>query len=149
MSKFKDYMTTSGSLDASLGLIFRLNALWQRTDAPATSGEFDKWNFILDRIFCNLLYKEDLVSEKDEEGNLTNVTLGEEDKKIYKILNRKVVMAKKLLKQAKTLDEKHDARSKLYHALMLKDIGLRKFMHKLKLYMRESDSNPSRAMWGS
>ena len=49
--------------DASLGLVFRLNNLWAQADYMALSGTYKKWNNVLDRIYCNLLYKENLEIE--------------------------------------------------------------------------------------
>jgi len=140
---------SSPSLDTSLGLIFRLNNLWQKTDAPAASGDFDRWNFILDRIFCNLLFKNGLdVTTKN--GKVIKVNLCEEDQQVYEYLNQKVLEAKQKMKNAKTKLDFSSAKGELYKALMMKDVGLRKFMNDpLKLYLKQIDSNPARAMWGS
>lgn len=147
MAKF-DPSQNQNVLDASLGLIYRLNLLWQKADIPAANGNYDRWNFILDRIFCNLMYKNDFNVTHDSKGKVIDVELNEEDEEVYQHLNKKVteaIMQKNLVRSFK---ERHVADRKLYEALMLKDIGLRKFMFKLKLYLKQTDSNPSRAMWG-
>jgi hypothetical protein len=136
-------------LDASLGLIYRLNLLWQRVDIPAASGQYDRWNFLLDRIFCNLMYKNAFDISYDTLGKVTNVKFNKEDEEVYQHLNKKAIEATTQMNKAKSLNEKHLAKINLYNALMLKDIGLRKFMFKLRLYLRQSDNNPSRAMWGA
>lgn len=149
MAYNRDY--GQGPIDASFGLIYRLNQLWQRVDVPAMNGDFDKWNFTLDRIFCNLLYKEDFEQVRDTEGNLIEVKLSGNDQEIWNYLNKKFLLARKKLKLAiknRDLNAIQLAKSELYNALMFKDIGLRKFMFQLKLYMKASDSNPSKAMWG-
>ncbi len=47
--------------DAGWGLIYRLNNLWAQVDPKATSADFDGWNFVLDRIYCNLLFEDNLI----------------------------------------------------------------------------------------
>ena len=59
--------------DATLGLIFRLNGLWAEVDIPAKTGDYEQWNNVLDRIYANLLYREDMVVEKDNEGDRKSV----------------------------------------------------------------------------
>lgn len=138
-------------LDASYGLIMRLNYLWQKVDASAEVGNFEKWNYLLDRIFSNLLYKNELVRIRDSKGRIVDAKLDDEDAQLYEVLNKKVYEAKILLKEAiknKNKQEYQLANSKLYRALMFKDVGIRKFMQELKLYLKQSDSNPARAMWG-
>lgn len=136
------------TLDASLGLIFRLNGLWQKVDIPASNGDNDRWNFLLDRIFCNLLYKNELNVRRNKEGKI-EVQLCEDDKEVYEYLNKKVIEAREQIRNAKTKEEFNEAKSNLYQALIMKDVGLRKFMHiRLKLYLKEFDRNPARAMWG-
>ena len=50
--------------DAGWGLIYRLNSLWSQVDPKATSGDYDGWNFVLDRIYCNLLYEDNMLVTK-------------------------------------------------------------------------------------
>jgi len=52
---------SSPDKDAGWGLIYRLNNLWGQVDPKATSGNFEGWNFVLDRIYCNLLYEDNMV----------------------------------------------------------------------------------------
>ena len=47
--------------DAGWGLIYRLNNLWAQVDPKATGGDYDGWNFVLDRIYCNLLYEDNMI----------------------------------------------------------------------------------------
>jgi len=60
----KNKAYASPDKDAGWGLIYRLNNLWGQVDPKATSGNLDSWNWVLDRIYCNLLYGEDLVIKK-------------------------------------------------------------------------------------
>ncbi len=136
--------------DASLGLVFRLNILWSKTDYAALGGRYDEWNNILDRIYCNLLYREEIVTSIDEKtGDIIKVELSKKDTKIYKYLSLQVAKAKKEYKQANTKIEKIKARSRWYHAIQKKDIWLRKFMQKLKLYLKETEKRPGSVLFGS
>lgn len=136
------------TLDTGWGLIMRLNYLWSRADQVSIAGDLESLNFVLDRIFCNLLYREPLEVNKDSEGNIIDVQLSEKDKQIWQQLNKRVNDARQSLRIAKQVKEYQKARADLYQALMMKDIGLRKFMFELKIYLKEADRNPARAMWG-
>lgn len=144
------------SLDAGLGLIYRLNALWNQADRAALEGEMEKWNFVLDRIYCNLLYRNNLELEfqVDTDGKpkeITKVGLLKEDALIYdrfriwikNIKNKRMDCIKKRDKLGYHVESEN-----LYRALMMKDIWLRKFMQERSLYLKEVEFNPSNAMWG-
>lgn len=150
-SKYFDYFQ-QGNLDTSWGLIYRLNKLFGDIDIYVSRGDLEAWNTRLDRVFANLLYKEELVIKKengDDNGKIISVRLSDEDQEIYDYLNKEYRRAKLLYKNAKTRQQLVQAKEKLYHALFMKDVGLRKFMHNtLKLYLKEVDKNPARAMWG-
>jgi hypothetical protein len=47
-------------INAGIGLIYRLNALWNKADYAALEGDMEKWNFILDTIYRNLLYRNNM-----------------------------------------------------------------------------------------
>ena len=135
--------------DASLGLVFRLNILWSKADYAALGGRYDEWNNILDALYRNLLYREDLVVEINEEtGVPTNVELSIKDTKIYRFLSMRVAFAKKNYLQSRSKIEKRKARSKWYHALQKKDIWIRKFMQTLKLYLKETERRPGSVLFG-
>ena len=106
--------------DAGWGLIYRLNNLWQQVDPKATGGDYEGWNFVLDRIYCNLLYDDDMIIKriyqcdrghtfstfkkttdclkclKSKEKTdiklirIESVGLSEEDELIYKFLTNKI-----------------------------------------------------------
>lgn len=135
--------------DASLGLVFRLNILWSKTDYAALGGRYDEWNNILDRIYCNLLYEEDMITDEDKEtGRITKVTLPIKDTKIYKALSLDIAKAKYNNKHAQSRAEKGKTKSRWYHAIQKKDIWLRKFMQKQKLYLKVTESKPGSVMFG-
>lgn len=141
--------------DSSLGLIFRLNYLWEQADKPAKNGEYDTWNSVLDCIFRNLDYRDNYKLVKDKEtGEIKGVEMDDEDFFIYKILCRKVFEAKRSFTKAHgKLKDGRDARSVAkaiwYNALSRKDRWLRKFMFRRKLYLQESEKTPGTALFGS
>lgn len=143
----------SPELDASMGLIFRLNILWSKVDRPAEDGDYDHWNIILDRIYCNLLYRNEIEVVKDSKGNITSIKLDDDDEKIYLFLSQKVakwkMLYKKFYAKNKTNPQLAILRSNWYKSIMLKDIWLRKFMQKLKLYVKETNKAPGTALFGS
>jgi hypothetical protein len=146
MSKFD--FRSGDPLDASLGLIMRLNKLWYEVDDAASVSNFSKWNTKLDCVFRNLLYKEPLYVEFAEDRKVITCKLGRLDENLYNYLNKAVKEASNKYAKAKTKTEYETAKEELYNALSLKDIGLRKFMFQLKLYLKQGDGNPANAMWG-
>ena len=141
----KDYVPT---IDASLGLVYRLNSLWNRADYAALEGNYDKWNNILDALYRNLLYRDEVLVEENSKGEVISVTLMKKDTKIYRHLSLKIAQAKKEFYGAKTRSVKFKSRSKWYHAVQMKDIWLRKLMQKLKLYLKENEKRPGSVMFG-
>jgi len=139
--------------DSTLGLIFRLNALWAEVDTPAKTGDYDGWNNTLDRIYCNLLYRNKLEVVKDKNDVIISMKLSDDDEKEYSFLSKKIVKYKNLSKRItgktkKGVPKRKIAKSLWYKSVMLKDIWLRKYMNGLKLYIKETKSTPGTAMWG-
>lgn len=147
-----------GTLDAGLGLIFRLNALWNRVDNYALAGEMDKWNFTLDRIFSNLSYRDDMEityvdprERMEAKKIITDIQLAPREKKIhdkFKALLKKAKLDKTKAIKLKSRADYNKAREDEYDTLMKKDIWLRKYMQQLKLYIKESEFDATKAMWG-
>ncbi len=137
--------------DASYGLIYRLNYLWSKVDREALGGHYDQWELVLDTIFRNLLYREDVEAEIDDEGKIGDVTLSDKDAKVWKKIKNNIVQVK--ISRAKAFKENNKidflmSKKRHYESLTLYDIWLRKFMHsELKLYMKESSSNPSMSLF--
>lgn len=144
------------SIDAGIGLIYRLNALWNRADFAALEGDMEKWNFVLDRIYCNLLYRNNMEIEfvNDEKGKpqeITKVGLMKEDMLIYDKFKSWIKTIKQKIYDSikkRNRNEYNLQQEELYRALMLKDIWLRKFMQERNLYLKELEFNPANAMWG-
>jgi len=135
--------------DASLGLVFRLNNLWAQTDYAVLSANYDRWDVLLDRIYCNLLYREDVVVEEDDKKQILNVKLSKKDTEVYTFLSKQIHASKIKIKNIRNSVEKSKARSKLYHALQKKDIWLRKKMQELQLYLKENKNSPGQSMFGT
>ncbi len=139
--------------DATLGLIFRLNALWAEADIHAKNGSYDAWNNILDRIYCNLLYRENLVIVKDENKNIISMDLSINDKQEYDFLTSQISKYKIMYASAKGfykkgITNKRMAKSMWFKKLKLKDIWVRKLMSNLNLYIKETTKTPGSAMFG-
>jgi hypothetical protein len=150
--KFTGY--SQPNIDASLGLIVRLNLLWYKVDLNAEQGQYDAWNNLLDRIYCNLAYRDDiLVVEDPVTKEVTDVKLSPLDEKEYKFITSKIFKAKtdyyKTPNTPKLAKQKRIFMSRWYRALMLKDIWLRKMMMKLKLYLKEIEHTPGSSLFGS
>ncbi len=138
--------------DATLGLIFRLNALWAEADIHAKNGDYDSWNNILDRIYCNLLYREDLVVVKDEKtGKIISIDLSDKDKQEYNFLTSQISKYKRLCLRATGtykpgISNRRLMKSNWFKKLKLKDIWVRKLMSELGLYIKETISDPGGVM---
>jgi len=150
MAYKKSNMYSTPNLDASLGLIFRLNILWAKVDNHSEAGDYDGWNVLLDRIYCNLLYREDIVIKEDGEKNIIEVGLCEDDEKIYKFLTSSIFRAKATYFKTpfNVIQKKTIMKSRWYRAVMLKDIWMRKYMQSLKLYLKEVEHTPGSSLFG-
>jgi len=137
-------------VNAGLGLVFRLNDLWAKADRRALSGNLNAWELVLDRIFSNLLYREDIETEENGDEEIIDVQLSSKDLKIQSIIKDKIMTAKSNHRTAiKEKKKINSSRTIHYASIMLYDIWLRKFMQSLGgLYLKETESNPSKAMFG-
>jgi hypothetical protein len=142
--------------DTGWGVIYRLNGLFAEVEELCAAGKYDEWNIKLDRIWSNLLYRNPLEFVENNNGDITNVNFSDEDIKKKDFIDKQILKAKYNMSQAKKdLEDSHkvnkeyiSAKSKLYKALLMKEIWLRKFMFELGLYLKELEYNPAGAMWG-
>lgn len=137
--------------DTGLGVVMRLNLLWSKADWRALDGDFEGWNYTLDRIYCNLLYRQEMKVEFDENNELSIVGLDEVQARIHEFFKQRLKDVKLryvLAIKNKNRQEKTAAREEHYRILMQKDIWLRKFMMDLGLYLKEQEYDPSMALWG-
>jgi len=151
--------TISPDKDTGWGVIYRLNNLFNEVETLAPSGDYNSWNYKLDRIWSNLLYREDLEIIRDEETNeITSIKYDEEAFEIKNFFDMRIARLKKEMREAsRKTPEGRDillnkeyihAKNKLYKLITLKDIWLRKYMQSLGLYLKEIEYNPAGAMWG-
>lgn len=148
--------TYQPTIDAGIGLIYRLNYLWNQADQAALTGDLEKWNFILDTIYRNLLYrnKMDIMFLVDEKGNpkeIKSIGLMREDSLIFehfKTLLRNIKQKRLEARKKRNVYLYNWSEEKLYEILGHKDVWLRKFMQENGLYLKEVEFNPANAMWG-
>jgi len=148
--------TYQPNIDAGIGLIYRLNALWNRADYAALEGDMEKWNFVLDIIYRNLLYRNnlDIQFKNDEKGkpiSIISVGLIKEDKIIHEWFRKRIreIKVNRLIAVKKRDKiEYYKSLEDLYTLMGLKDSWLRKFMQEKGLYLKEVEFNPGNAMWG-
>ncbi len=135
--------------DASLGLIFRLNNLWAKADYYAENGDYDKWNWVLDRIYVNLQYRNSMVKFTDEKTGKVKYKVPMKDVKVYRYFSISLGNAKKKYTESRNRITKRKMRNKWYHLLMEKDMWLRKFMQELKLYLKETEKRIGTSVYGT
>ncbi len=142
--------------DTGWGVIYRLNGLFSEVELLAPSGKYDEWSIKLDRIWSNLVYRNPLEWE-EKDGKIISAKLSDEDFAKKDFLDTQILKAKAGISKAKkripieeikVTTEYILAKRKLYQALMLKEIWLKKYMHHLGLYLKETSYNPAGSMWG-
>lgn len=151
ISSNKNSTKYSPTTDAGLGLVYRLNSLWAKADIRCIAGDFDGWNFLLDRIYCNLSYREKLELIENKNGQIISVKTSEKNAEVYKIFKDKIKRAKNnfyIAMKTRNANKVARAREEHYSILMDKDMWLRKFMADLGIYMKEYEYNPATALFG-
>jgi len=137
--------------DTGWGLIYRLNNIMAKIETDIENGDMIRWNLHLDRIFVNIIYKNPEEKVRDAKGKIIDVNLSKEDTDIFSALNKQIEDEKKNMVLAKQNDDNVklvEAKNKLYGLLLKKDIWIRKKMFQLKLYLREGESDPRKAIYG-
>ncbi len=145
-------INTSPERDAGMGLVYRLNNLWAATDHYARSGDYENWNNVLDRIFCNLSYRAEIEDVEDDKGNIIKMQYSKKDIERYNHLSYQIHMKKrKYFIAVKKRDKRKTSslRSGWFHAVQNKDIWLRTLMNDLRLYLKEFEKTPGTATFGS
>jgi len=137
--------------DTGWGLIFRLNKIMEKVERDIENGDMNRWNLHLDRIFANITFKNEEELVKDENGKITDVKLSKNDTDVFALFHQKIENQKRKIVEAKLLEENKvmitRELNKLYSILLMKDIWIRKLMFKLKLYLREGESDPRKAIY--
>ena len=146
----------SPNQDTGWGLIFRLNDLLREVENFAVHGEYDEWNYKLDRIWANLTYRENL-DIKEVNGKIVSIDLSEKDMRIKRFIDNQISKYKRGMNFAKKEAGENWKKDKdyklnkngLYKTTLLKDIWIRKLMHKINnLYIKEIKHNPAGSMFG-
>jgi len=156
MPPYNNRVTTQQ--DTGWGVIFRLNTLFAEIEDLSFAGKYDDWNIKLDRVWSNLLYRNPLSFVRDKNTDeIIDVKFDEKDIEEKYFLDNRILKAKKEMTDArkKASEDAYDrnkewvaGKRKLYKALLLKEIWLRKLMQELGLYLKEVEYNPAGAMWG-
>lgn len=137
-------------LDGGLGLVMRINVLLNKIDRCAPLGEFNEWNFLLDRVFINLCYRNPLEYEI-EKGRCVRLKLSDDDMIMWKEF---VIQMKEIKRRMNTAIHNKDrknleiAKEDQYNLLFMKDIWLRKLAYEMGIYLKEVEFNPANAMFG-
>jgi hypothetical protein len=161
---FKSGKFNKPTLDAGLGLVIRLNILLNQADMRAREGDYESYNFVLDRVYCNLMYRnpieisygnidptKPLTEETKAEATIEDVRLSSEDCKVFEYFNTKIREKKREIMtdmRAKKRSDYNKHREELYWIIMMKDMWLRKLMMHLGLYLKESSFDPTISMFG-
>jgi hypothetical protein len=137
--------------DTGWGLIYRLNRILEKIENDVENGDLTRWNLHLDRVFVNIVFKNPEEKVKDEKGKIIDVKLSKDDTEVFRIFNKKIEELKKGINQAHQNEERTDEikkKNELYTIILKKDIWVRKKMGQLKLYLREGESDPRKAIYG-
>jgi len=148
---------SKSSIDTGWGLIYRLNTLFNKAEDCSLSGDFDKWNFILDRIFVNLCYKGNMEIKFDTDDptemptRVVSVKMPDTEIMVFKkfredIKRIKVIQLVAMRKRKRS--DYENAKELHYNILINKDVWLRKIMMERGLYLKEFEFDPTRAMFG-
>ena len=138
------------TIDGGLGLIIRLNILFNKADRAALAGDIDDWNAILDRVHVNLSYREPLDYEVIN-GKVTKLKLCEDDYLIDEKFLELLRNAKRRKAEAifhKDRKKFEESKQELYNILNMKDKWLRKLMNEMNLYLKEIEFNAANALFG-
>jgi hypothetical protein len=157
VAKSRPGSMSKSSIDTGWGLIYRLNTLFNKAEDASLSGDFDKWNFILDRLFVNLCYKGvmDIKFDSEEQNvmptRVLSINLPIEEQMVFTkfrqlIRDIKLKSMSAIRKRNKIVYE--NCKEEHYKTLLMKDIWLRKIMMERGLYLKEFEFDPSRALFG-
>jgi len=144
------YEEKDPSVDSSLGLIFRLNNLWNMADIYSSKGAnaWGNWDLTLDSIYRNLSYVEPMVLLRNAAGRVIKVSQSKIDSQIFNIISRDVRLAcNNWIRNGRRARGK--SKDAYYRAMHKKDLTLRKMMNKQKLYLRQTTKAPGGMVYGN
>ena len=154
------YLGGQPDKDTGWGLINRLNNILYKIEYAVDSGDYEKWNRLLDRVFINITYKNSAEIVYDGDGKMIDIQLPKADIEVFSKINERVKIIKNEIQRLMDEERKskgkihHDIRvshlkTKLYNIYVKKDIWVRKKMFQVGLYLKASDSDPSKAIYSS
>lgn len=150
MNNYNEDVTPA--LDTTMGLILRLNFLWRDVDVHSARGEYEQWNNKLDALFRNLSFEDDMIVIKDKAEKIISIKPGGDAAQVYAYLSSRIFTLQKILATVISRNKKDNRipliKSRLYSALMMKDVWLRKLMNKHNLYIKRIKKTPGTAMLG-
>ena len=143
----------SSPKDTGWGLIFRLNLIMGKIENDLETGNLEKWNLHIDRIYANIMFKDQGEYVKDAKGNIIDITFSKEDVEMFQRFAEKIKIIKSKIRIELSQEEPranvvHQFKDEWYSLLFKKDMWIRKRMFALKLYLRETESDPRKAIYG-
>jgi len=143
----------SSPKDTGWGLIFRLNLIMGKIENDLETGNLDKWNLHIDRIYANIMFKDQGEYIKDKKGNIIDIKFSREDVEMFQRFATNINVLKEKIRNAMSEEERdmrlvNKYKNELYSLLFKKDMWIRKRMFILKLYLRETESDPRKAIYG-
>ena len=136
--------------DTGWGLIYRLNGILGKIETDIENSDMKRWNLHLDRVFINIVYKNPEEKVLDDDGKIIDIKLSNDDMEVFSIFNSKIKQFETDINTAKQEENKQEViklTNQLYSLLQKKDIWIRKKMFQLKLYLREGESDPRKAIY--
>lgn len=141
--------------DTGWGLIYRLNLLMAKIEHDVESGNLESWNLHIDRIYANILFKNDYEIIKDSKGKVLDIKLNKEDIEIFSRFAERIEEIKNKVLNLNFYEndyekhkEYHRLKKELYNLIFKKDIWIRKKMSQVKLYLKEVEHDPRKAIYG-
>ena len=143
----------SSPKDTGWGLIYRLNLIMGKIENDLETGNLDKWNLHIDRIYANIMFKDQGEHVYNSKGNIVDITFSKEDVEMFQRFAAKIRAIKQKIRTEMSQEEPkinliHQYKDELYSILFKKDMWIRKRMFILKLYLRETESDPRKAIYG-
>ena len=143
----------SSPKDTGWGLVFRLNLIMGKIENDLEAGNLEKWNLHIDRIYANIMFKDQGEYVKDAKGNIIDITFSKEDVEMFQRFAEKIKIIKskiriELSQEIPNANLVHKFKDEWYSLLFKKDMWIRKRMFALKLYLRETESDPRKAIYG-
>jgi hypothetical protein len=139
--------------DTGWGLIFRLNGLMNKIESDIDQGDIEKWNLHIDRIYANIIFKNPAEIIYDDKRKILDIKFSDEDVHVFKMFAERIKRIKHNIRIEKFKNEASNSNISrlneiLYGLIFKKDIWLRKKMFDLKLYLKEAEHDPRKAIYG-